>query len=164
MVVDMIPFVDFKYKPNVIPMSFEQAKLIIDSACLASKEDGYSKYWSRMPEAARRRCQQVIFEHILDVAAEMKFKYISLANNSKSSFSSSEIMGDGSRLDGWPKVWTLAKVTGIGAGCGNSNQYQIHSVYFGPEHEGKWDIKTRTRIDEPDRTITATEPRKNDNG
>jgi len=154
MVVDMIPFVDFKYEPNTIPISFEQAKHIIDAACTGDREQGYANNWSRMPGAAKRRCQQVIFERLLDVAAEMKFKYISLATNSKTGFSSSEILGDGSGINGWPKVWKLADKMGINAGCGNSNQYQIHFIYFSPEHEGKWDITTRTRIGEPDRLIT----------
>jgi hypothetical protein len=53
------------------------------------------------------------------------------------------------RYDGWPAIWFVAKAMGIGAGCGNSGQYQadtsklIDGVYRC--ENGNW-----TRIDAED--------------
>lgn len=96
--------------------------------------------------------KQLVFEHLLDVAAELKLKHVSLAFSSRGA----EILGDGSRINGWPAIWRVGDRLGkVSAGCGNDNQKQVWSECWDRAHEGKWDVKTRTRIGEPLRLITG---------
>lgn len=96
--------------------------------------------------------KQLVFEHLLDVAAEFKLKHISLAFSARGA---AEILGDDSRIDNWPAIWRVVDHLGkISAGCGNANQKQVWGEYFDRTHEGKWDVKTRTKIGDPLRCVT----------
>ena len=43
------------------------------------------------------------------------------------------------RKDGWPAIWRVAELTGVGGGCGNSGQYQVKRD--APLMEGVYELK-----------------------
>ena len=41
-----------------------------------------------------------------------------------------EMYGDGDRIDGWPRVWSIVEELGIGHGCGWTDSHQIKPENF----------------------------------
>lgn len=122
------------------PIELWQAKEILDST------------YRRGIAADLTHFKNIFFDGFLKEAEQMGFKYVSVAF-AKNHFGGDEILGDGSELDHWPKIWRLANKF-FPSCCGNANQYQIPNHYLCQHHEGKWDPKTKIRIGDPDRLIS----------
>ena len=107
----------------------------------------------------RETMAEIVFNRVLDIAAELGIKHVSLAFGRGSHC---ELLGDGTNFEQkdephrWgPKIWQIDRNDlPIGVGCGNSNQKQVEACYFSKHLEGKWCVTRKILLGKPDRLIT----------